>query len=93
MEKQALPARAKAKSRKEKEALTFLKSIPPLAEGEARTARWYALQLGPSAFFGIFDTSVSKARRKAHLDGPIAAALMANSATLLAKDPLTERSI
>lgn len=89
MEKFALLARVEAKAGKEKEVLDFLKSALPLAEAEAGTIRWYAFQLGPSTF-GIFDTFETEAGRKAHLDGPIAAALMANASKLLAKNPHIE---
>jgi quinol monooxygenase YgiN len=89
MEKFAILARVEAKAGKEKEVLEFLKSALPLAEGEPGTVRWYALQIGPSTF-GIFDTFESEEGRKAHLNGPIAAALMANASALLAKDPIIE---
>jgi quinol monooxygenase YgiN len=89
MEKFAILARVEAKAGKEKEVLEFLKSALPLAEGEPGTVRWYALQIGPSTF-GIFDTFETEEGRKAHLNGPIAAALMANASALLAKDPVIE---
>ena len=90
MEKFALLARVEAKPGKENEVLGFLKSALPLAEGEAGTVRWYALKIGPSTF-GIFDTFETEAGRQAHLNGQIAAALMANASALLAKDPVIER--
>lgn len=89
MEKYAILARVEAKPGKETEVLEFLKSALPLAQEETGTIRWYALQIGPSTF-GIFDTFETAEGRKAHLDGPIAAALMANAAALLAKDPVIE---
>lgn len=89
MEKYAILARVEAKPGKETEVLEFLKSALPLAQGEPGTIRWYALQIGPSTF-GIFDTFETVEGRKAHLDGTIAAALMANAAALLAKDPIIE---
>ena len=89
MEKFAILARVEAKPGKEMEVLAFLKSALPLAEGEPGTVRWYALQIGPSTF-GIFDTFETEEGRKAHLNGPIAAALMANASALLAKDPIIE---
>ena len=89
MEKFAILARVEAKPGKEKDVLEFLKSALPLAEGEPGTVRWYALQIGPSTF-GIFDTFETEEGRKAHLNGPIAAALMANASALLAKDPIIE---
>jgi quinol monooxygenase YgiN len=89
MEKFAILARVEAKPGKEAEVLEFLKSALPLAEGEPETIRWYALQIGPSAF-GIFDTFETEEGRMAHLNGPIAAALMANASALLAKSPVIE---
>ncbi len=89
MEKFAILARVEAKAGKENEVLEFLKSALPLAEGEPGTVRWYALKIGPSTF-GIFDTFETEEGRKDHLSGPIAAALMANASTLLAKDPIIE---
>lgn len=89
MEKFAILARVEAKPGKETEVLEFLKSALPLAEGEPGTVRWYALQIGPSTF-GIFDTFETEEGRMEHLNGPIAAALMANASELLAKDPIIE---
>ena len=89
MEKFAILARVEAKPGKETEVLEFLKSALPLAEGEPDTIRWYALQIGPSTF-GIFDTFETEEGRKAHLNGPIAAALMANASELLSSDPIIE---
>lgn len=90
MEKFAILARVEAKAGKESEVLSFLKSALPLAEAEPATIRWYALQLGPSTF-GIFDTFAAEEGRESHLNGPIAAALMANAAELLAFDPIIEK--
>lgn len=89
MEKFAILARVEAKPGKESEVLEFLKSALPMAEDEPDTVKWYALQLGPSTF-GIFDTFPTEEGRMAHLNGPIAAALMANASNLLAKDPVIE---
>ena len=90
MEKFGLLARLEAKPGKENEVLQFLKSALPLAEEEAGTVRWYAIQIGPSTF-GIFDTFETEEAREAHLNGPIAAALMANASALLSKDPVIEK--
>jgi quinol monooxygenase YgiN len=89
MERFAILARVEARPGKEKEVLAFLKSALPLAIGEADTVRWYALQLGPSTF-GIFDTFETADGRAAHLNGEIAAALMANASELLSKEPTIE---
>ncbi len=89
MEKFAILARVEARPGKEKEVLDFLKSALPLAIGESGTVKWYALQLGPSTF-GIFDTFETTEGRLAHLNGEIAAALMANVSQLLSKEPTIE---
>jgi quinol monooxygenase YgiN len=89
MEKFAILARVEAKAGKEEEVLSFLKSALPLAVGEPGTVRWYALQLGPVTF-GIFDTFETAQGRTDHLNGQIAAALIANASQLLSKDPIIE---
>ena len=90
MEQFALLARVEAKPGKEQDVLDFLKSALPLAQAEAGTVRWYALQIGPSTF-GIFDTFETEEGRDAHLGGEIAKALMANASALLSKDPVIEK--
>ena len=89
MEKFALLARVEAKPGKEEAVETFLKNALPLAEAEPDTVRWYGLKINENTF-GIFDTFETEDGRKAHLQGKIAEALMANAAELLAKDPLIE---
>ncbi|MEO5888653.1 MAG: antibiotic biosynthesis monooxygenase [Ferruginibacter sp.] len=89
MEKFALLARVEAKPGKEAEVEAFLKSALPLAEAEPDTVRWYGLKINENTF-GIFDTFETEDGRKAHLQGQIAAALMANAEVLLAKDPVIE---
>lgn len=89
MSKVALLVRLEAKPGKEQEVADFLKGGLPLAQAEPDTLTWYGIQIGPSTF-GIFDTFPNEEGRKAHLDGPIAAALMANAANLLASDPVIE---
>ena len=89
MIKQALFVRLEAKPGKEAELAQFLQAGLGMARQEATTPVWFALQIGPSTF-GIFDAFYDEAGRQAHLDGPIAQALGANAATLLAKPPLIE---
>ena len=84
-----LLVRLEAKPGKEQAVADFLRSGLPLAQNEPDTVTWYGIQLGPSTF-GIFDTFPGDAGRQAHLSGPIAAALMANAADLLASDPVIE---
>jgi quinol monooxygenase YgiN len=91
MVKVALLARLVAKPGKEDELAAFLSSALPLAEAEAATIVWFALRISKSEF-GIFDAFPDEAGRKAHLNGPIAAALMAKAGELLAEPPKIEQA-
>ncbi len=84
-----LLVRLKAKPGKETEVESFLKSGLALAQAEPQTTAWFAIKLGPSTF-GIFDAFPGESGRQAHLSGPIAAALMAKAADLLAEAPSIE---
>lgn len=86
MAKLALYAHLKAKPGKAAEVEAFLKSALPMAAAEAGTVNWYAFQESDDSF-GIFDTFDTEAARQAHLDGPIAKALIAKAAELLAEPP------
>jgi quinol monooxygenase YgiN len=90
MVKVALLVRLEAKPGKESAVAKFLEGALPLANQESTTPVWFALRLGPSTF-GIFDAFADEAGRKAHLAGPIAAALMANASDLLVKAPQIEQ--
>ena len=90
MVKVALLVRLEAKAGKEAAVAKFLEGALSLANRESTTPIWFALRLGPSTF-GIFDAFDNDAGRKAHLAGPIAAALMANAAELLAQPPQIEQ--
>ena len=89
MSKLAILARLEAKPGKEQELAEFLKSALPLAEAEPGTSSWFAWQIGESTF-GIYDTFDDEEGRQAHLNGPIAAALMKHAPDLLSKDPILE---
>ena len=75
-----------AKPGKEQEVADFLASALPLAEAEPQTIAWFAIKLADDTF-GIFDAFPDDQGRQAHLNGPIAAALMARAAELLATPP------
>ena len=90
MDRFALLALLRAKPGKEQELAAFLKSAQPLAVAEPATTSWYAIKLGPDRF-GIFDTFPDEAGRDAHLNGPIAKALMARAGELLADPPQIEK--
>jgi len=81
----ALFARLEAKPGKEDEVAKFLETGLAVANQEATTPIWFALRLGP-AVFGIFDAFAGESGREAHLNGPIAKALMAQAPELLASD-------
>ncbi|MFD0739970.1 putative quinol monooxygenase [Lysobacter koreensis] len=84
MSRFALLARPEARPGKEAQVAEFLKGALSLAEAEPGTRTWFALQFGPSSF-GIFDSFDHEAERQAHLDGPIAAALLAQAGELLSQ--------
>jgi quinol monooxygenase YgiN len=85
----ALLVRLESKPGKEQEVEDFLRSALPLAQQETLTSTWFALRLGTSSF-GIFDSFPGNDARQAHLNGPIAAALMAKSGELLSEPPRIE---
>ena len=82
----ALLARLEAKPGKETAVKELLIRAVALANQEARTTVWFALKLAPSTF-GVFDAFADEAGRQAHLNGPIAQALMANAPELLSQPP------
>lgn len=67
----------------------FLGAALEMANREAGTPLWFALQLSERVF-GVFDAFETDAARQAHLDGPIARALMASAATLFVGPPRIE---
>jgi quinol monooxygenase YgiN len=81
-----LLARIEAKPGKEQEVADFLAGALPLAQDEPDTTAWFATQLGPSTF-GIFDVFGDDSGRQAHLNGPIAAALLGRADELLSEPP------
>ncbi|MCI4680498.1 antibiotic biosynthesis monooxygenase [Rhodoblastus acidophilus] len=90
MVKLALFARLEAKPGQEAALQTFLESGLALANAESLTPVWFALRFGASTF-GIFDAFADEIGREAHLNGSIAAALMARADELLAEPPRIEK--
>ena len=78
--------RLEAKPGKEEELASFLMQGLELANREATTPLWFALQLGGGSF-AIFDAFADETGRQAHLNGPIARALMEHAPALLAEPP------
>ena len=90
MPKVALFARLEAKPGKEDAVAKFLETGLSLVNQETTTPIWFALRLGPTTF-GIFDAFADEGGRKAHLNGPIAKALMAQAPELFSKPPAIEQ--
>jgi quinol monooxygenase YgiN len=86
----ALFVRLEAKPGKEDEVANFLKSGLPLVQQEPATVAWFGIRLGPSTF-GIFDAFPDEAGRQAHLNGKVAAALMARAGELFSQPPSIEK--
>ena len=82
----AFVVRMEAKPEKADELAALLTGALPLAEAEPGTVDWYAARTSPTTFW-IFDTFDSEDARQAHINGQIAAALMANADELLAAPP------
>jgi quinol monooxygenase YgiN len=86
MVKLSLYVPLKAKAGKEAELEAFLKKGAEMAKDEPGTITWYAIKEDDGKY-AIFDTFDDEAGRDAHLNGPIAKALMAKADELLAEEP------
>jgi len=75
-----------AKDETADEVSAFLAGAVSLANAESGTVVWYALRTDPTTFW-IVDAFASETDRQAHINGPIAAALVANAERLLAAPP------
>ena len=84
-----LVVRLVAKAGKEEDVAGFLKGALPLAQAEAQTTAWFAFRADKATFY-IVDAFPDDSGRSAHLNGPIAAALMKNAEALLAEPPKIE---
>jgi quinol monooxygenase YgiN len=85
-----LMVRLEAKAGKEEELRSFLMDALPLVQDEPETIAWFAIRAGESSF-AIVDVFPDEAGRRAHLDGPLAAALTERASELLAKAPTLEQ--
>jgi quinol monooxygenase YgiN len=86
MVSKALVVKLTAKDDTQDEVAAFLAGAVDLANQEAGTPVWLALRTDDSTFW-VVDAFPGDAERQAHLDGPIAAALMENAGRLLASPP------
>ena len=75
-----------AKPGKEAELSSFLAGALPLAKAEADTTAWFAIKIDDTTY-AIFDVFPGPEGRQAHLDGPIATALMDKAEDLLSSPP------
>ena len=90
MVKLALFVKLRAKPGKESELQKLLEGALSIVDEEDGTPLWFALKFDKSTF-GIFDAFSDESGRKAHLDGRVAAALMAKAPELLAETPVIEK--
>ncbi len=90
MVKVGLFVRLEAKAGKEAEVEAFLNGGLDLVNDEPLTKTWYAIKFNDSTF-GIFDTFDGEEGRDAHLNGKVAAALMAKADELFASPPKIEK--
>lgn len=81
-----LLATLNAKPGKEDELAAFLEGALPLAQAEDETTAWFATKIDDTTY-GIFDVFPGTEGRQAHLDGPIATALLARAEELLSSPP------
>lgn len=86
----ALFVRLEAKPGKQAEVEALLRGGLTFVQAEPATTAWFAVRMGPSTF-GIFDAFPDEPGRQAHLEGRLAAALMAQAADLLAQAPVIEK--
>jgi quinol monooxygenase YgiN len=82
----AFVAKLVAKADTAGEVADLLTGALELANAEAGTVVWFALRTDATTFW-IVDAFPSDDARTAHIEGPIAAALMANADRLLAVPP------
>lgn len=87
----ALVVKLTAREGLEEEVAQFLTGAVDLANQEEGTPVWFALRSDASTFW-IVDAFPGERERNAHLDGPIAAALMDNADRLLSTPPEINRA-
>src|SRR3982074_3066088 len=85
-----LLVRMEARPGMDAEVEKFLQSALPLVQKEPATAAWFAIRFGRSEY-GIFDVFPDEEGREAHLNGPVAKALMEQAAPLFVKQPTIHR--
>jgi quinol monooxygenase YgiN len=82
-----LLARIEAKPEYADQVEAMLRDAQALAEQEQHTVTWFSFRQDATTF-GVFDTFDDEPGRQGHLEGPIAAALMAAAPTMLSSAPV-----
>jgi quinol monooxygenase YgiN len=82
----AFVVHVEAKPDKAEAVAELLTGALPLAEAEEGTVNWFAMRTSETTFW-IMDTFETEDAREAHINGQIAAALMAKADELLASPP------
>ena len=75
-----------AKPGKEDDVVAFLEGGLPAVMEEPDTTAWFAFKIGPSEY-AIFDAFPDDSGRQAHLNGKVAAAVMARAEELFSVAP------
>lgn len=91
MTRHALYVELKARPGKEDELAAFLAGAKPLVDAEPGTRAWFGVRFDARTF-AIFDAFDDEAGRDAHLNGKVAAALMARAGELLDEAPQIRRA-
>ena len=81
-----LIVRLEAKGGQEDAVAAFLREALPVVQAERRTVAWFAFRSGPSSF-AIVDAFPDDGARQEHLNGQVAAALLARADDLLSRPP------
>jgi quinol monooxygenase YgiN len=89
MVRTGLIVRLTAKAGKIDELAAFLRDALPLVQNEPDTVAWFAVAIGGPSF-AIIDAFPNEQGRQAHLDGPVAAALLTRAGELLEAQPEIE---
>jgi quinol monooxygenase YgiN len=91
MTQHALYVELHAQPGKEEELAAFLAGAKALVDAEPATRAWFGVRFDTKTF-AIFDAFDDDAGREAHLNGQVAAALMARAGELLAAPPQIRRA-
>jgi quinol monooxygenase YgiN len=85
-----LLVRLEVKSGKDRWMEEFLVSSVPIVMQEAGTTAWFAIRFGRSEY-GIFDVFPGDEDREAHLNGPVAKALIEQTDEMFSRPPRIQR--